>query len=151
MNKKEKIDRRGLVFNSIVFVERQLYRERRKYFFFKTLFVSVNVIILLSTLAMAVVSALALSGQFKEGNVSIPQWYPLVAAMIPAFGGFMAAIINFFVIKERMVRAEKHYHKIQGEIILYASHDEKYENVENKDFALFDVVSKATGYKEGVL
>lgn len=70
--------------------------------------------------------------------------------MIPAITGFLGALLNFFVIKEKIGIAEKNVASIKGEIILYNLGHPKYDNVKNKEFELFAHVAKRIDYKKEI-
>lgn len=147
MNKKEKIDKTALVFNPIVFVERQLYREKRKYAIFKTVFVLINLAIFAATLAVAIVTPMFLSKlYFDPANT---EWYLFLTAFISAGTSIFGAIINFLYVKNRFEKAEKNFHFIQREIIMYASKSDTYEKANiDKDLMLFERVAEKIGYAQ---
>lgn len=147
MSKKQKIDKTALVFNPIVFVERQLYREKRKYYFFKTIFVIINLLIFSATLAIAIITPMFLSKLYFS-NAS-PENFYLLTAFVSAGTSLAGAIVNFLYVKVRYEAAIKHFHFIQREIIMYASKSEVYEKPEiDKDILLFNRVAKKIDYAQ---
>lgn len=146
---KEKIDKTALVFNPIVFVERQLYREKRKYSLYKFAFVFFNLLIFVSTLSVAVITPMVVGHIIELPNGKTPDWFYFYTAIIPAMAGLITGILNFFYINEKMKKALANYHHIQAEIILYASGDSSYKS-KDKDYLLFERVALHIGYKKGV-
>lgn len=132
----------ALVFDPLLFVHRQLTREQSKHVFYKTVFITINIAIFMWALAAAVIAALII----PQGT--LPAWYVLLTPMIPAITGFLGALLNFFVIKDKIVQTEKNISSIKGEIILYNLKHPKYNNVESKEFELFANVAKRINYKK---
>lgn len=141
-----KIDKTALVFNPIVFVERQLYREKRKHLIYKSTFVFFNLLIFIATLSVAVVTPMVIGHVIEDQSGSTPTWYYFYSAIIPAFAGLMTAILNFFYINDKMKKSLQNFHFIQSEIILYSSGDKTYDS-KDKDYLLFENVAKHIGYK----
>lgn len=144
---KEKIDKTALVFSPIVFVERQLYREKRKYHMYKYTFIFFNLLMFFSTLSIAIVTPMVIGHIIEDANGNTPDWYYFYAAIVPAMTGLMTAILNFFYINEKMRKSLANYHFIQAEIILYSSNDSTYQS-KDKDYLLFQTVVKHLGYKK---
>lgn len=145
MNKiTHKIESLALVYDPLLFVHRQLVREQSKSIIYKSIFITINIAIFMWALAAAIIAALII----PQGT--LPTWYVLLTPMIPAITGFLAALLNFFVIKEKIEIAEKNVSSIKGEIILYNLKHPKYNNVKNKEFELFANVAKRINYKKEI-
>lgn len=139
-----KLESLALVFDPLLFVHRQLIREQSKFVIYKTLYITINIAIFLWALAASIIAALII----PQGT--LPSWYVLLTPMIPAITGFLSALLNFFVIKEKIVDAEKNISSIKGEIILYNLKHPKYNGVKNKEYELFSYVAKRINYKKEI-
>ena len=110
---------------------------------YKFLYISLNVLILLATMATSIITTLMISHLVWDG---FPDWFFFFSAGAGALTAFFTSMINFFVIKTQMKELRLKKELIYQELLLYNNKlTYKYARMDRRDFYLFNSISRIVG------
>ena len=132
-----KIDKRFLIAEPIIYVERELYKARRSTHINRTLFYLFNIFSMITTFVILVLTTLVIS---KILTTSIPEWYFYATTVVTAIVTLVTSLINFFYVKDKYDKNKELSQFIEGEIIKYSVNSEEYSKTKDKELLIFEKV-----------
>lgn len=139
-----KINKRFLIAEPIVFVEKQFYLSEKKAKLFKHLFIYFNILTMFATFAILVLSTLVVSKVIFNG---IPTWYFYATTFLSALLTLVTSLVNFFYVKEKYEINNRLHQYIKGEITKYSAKTGIYNSVKNPKTEIFHKVCLMLEYK----
>lgn len=143
MNNKEKVDKLFLVDKPKVFVERQLYKARRRAKINKSLFIYLNIISMFATLVILAITTIVISKVFSK---EIPSWYFYATTVASAIITLITSLINFFLVKDNAQKYSAQVKYIEGEIIKFDKKTDVYKNAKDPEMEIFHRVALLMKY-----
>lgn len=137
-----KIDKKLLIHQPIVFVEKQYHKTKRVGLIYKRLFNYFNVLSMIAAFVITTLSTIVFS---KVWFSSVPSWYFYSTTFVTALITFITSIINFFYIKQKYLDAVRNHELIKSEIMKYSEKIGHYKAAKNRDFEIFHRVNLILG------
>ncbi|MCC3161115.1 MAG: DUF4231 domain-containing protein [Mollicutes bacterium PWAP] len=143
----QKIDKKNLIFDPVVYVEKKFYETKRKWKIYKCLYIFLSIISLLLVFSSLFLTTIVFS---KLIITTVPDWFLYSTASFSALSGLITSVLTHFVVRDSYKKNKVNQKFIAGEIIKY-SNETSFYTKENKDYMIYLSISAKLGNKDSQL